>query len=93
MAGVWNLLRVIRHCDSDATVDALVAAQPLKYGDLKRIAAEAFANRFADFRDRKRELEANQSFVRATLDRGAAEARVVAAETMIQVRRHVGLDR
>lgn len=89
MAGVWNLLSLIRRFGSDDEADRLIGAQPLKYGELKRLAATRVAEHFAV--SQKARAEITDHDVETVLKHGAAAAREVAQETMHDVRRLVGL--
>ncbi len=91
MAGVWNLLQLVRQFGSEDEMDRLIAAQPLKYGELKRLAATRVAEHFAIFRGRRAELSKNPKKVEAILAKGAKTARAEAQKTMKEVRKLVGL--
>jgi tryptophanyl-tRNA synthetase len=91
MAGVWNLLGLIREFGSREEAERLVSAQPLKYGELKRLAATRVAEHFAVFQKARADLAADPEKVEHILEKGAAKARAVAVETMGEVRKLVGL--
>ena len=59
--------------------------------DCKRVLADNMIAALAPVRERAQALQAEPSGVRATLRAGAAKARVLARETMTQVRRCMGL--
>ncbi len=65
--------------------------QDIKFSELKDALAEDISNYFAPFREKRKELEANPEYVRKVLSEGAEKARVVAGETMKEVREKVGL--
>lgn len=91
MAGVWNLLQIIRQFGSEDEMDRLVAAQPLKYGELKRLAATRIAEHFAVFREARAELAKDPAKVEKILTQGAETAREAAQATMKEVRKLTGL--
>ncbi|HNO69102.1 MAG TPA: tryptophan--tRNA ligase, partial [Pseudomonadota bacterium] len=59
--------------------------------DSKRALAEAMITALAPIQERKRELLAKPGLVNEILGDGAATARKVAAQTMVQVRERLGL--
>ncbi|WKZ28879.1 MAG: tryptophan--tRNA ligase [Patescibacteria group bacterium] len=90
-AGVALLLDLIELCDGKDARKEAIASQPVKYGDLKKRAAEAVAGRFADYRAKKKELMKNPDRIRMVLASGGAKARAVAKQTMDTVLRATGL--
>lgn len=91
MAGVWNLLTMLRIFGTPEEADRILAAQPIKYGELKALVAERIATHFADFRTRRAEIAADPDKVRAILAAGAEQASEVARATMEDVRRIIGI--
>jgi len=91
MAGVWNLLQIIRQFGSQDEMDRLVAGQPLKYGELKKLAAKRVAEHFAVFQKARAKLAAKPKKIEAILAAGAKKARSVARKTMTEVRKLAGL--
>ena len=65
--------------------------QNLKFSELKDTLAEDIANYFKNFRKKRKELEKNPEEVKKILDEGAEKAKVIARETMKEVRERVGL--
>jgi len=61
------------------------------YSDAKKRLAELTIDYFKPFRQKRAELENNIDYVRQVLANGAARAKKVAAETLSQVRKAVGL--
>ena len=90
-AGVALLLDLIELCEGKAARKAALAESPVKYGDLKKRAAEAVAARFADFRAKKKELLKNPDRIRMVLASGGAKARAHAKQTMETVLKVTGL--
>ena len=69
----------------------VIAVQPVKYGDLKKLAASAVADRFADYRARKKDLMKNPDRIKMALASGGAKARAHARQTMETVLKATGL--
>ncbi len=60
--------------------------------DCKRILAESIADVFQPFRERAAHYRANPDEVRDILERGAAQARSIAAGTLAEARKRMGID-
>ncbi len=90
-AGVALLLDLIELCAGKSARRDAIAGQPVKYGELKNLAAEAVAARFADYRAKKQELLKNPDRLKLTLAAGGARARAVAREKMAAVLKITGL--
>ncbi len=89
--GVTNLIDVlaaVRGVDP-ASVEADFAG--LRYGDLKSAVAEAVVEYLAPVRERYQELRGDEVALEAILRRGAAAARVLAGETVSDVRARMGV--
>jgi len=65
--------------------------QDIKFSELKDALAEDIANYFAPFREKRKELEKNPEEVKKILNEGAEKARVIAKETMKEVKEKVGV--
>ena len=65
--------------------------QNIKFSELKNALAEDIANYFKDFREKRKELEKNPEEVKRILNEGAEKARVIAQETMKEVREKIGV--
>lgn len=90
-AGVALLLDLIGLCGSPELRAQAMTASPMKYGDLKKLAAETVAARFAEFRAKKKELLKNPDRIRMALAAGGAKARAHARQTMEAVLKVTGL--
>lgn len=90
-AGVALLLDLIELCAGPAARKDAVAAQPVKYGELKKLAAEAVSVKFADYRARKKDLMKNPDRIKMALASGGAKARAVAKQNMEAVLKATGL--
>ncbi len=93
--GVANLLMLLKHFGKEETYKKFVTAEKdgsIRYGDLKADLAKSISEYFANFRKRRNEL-LNEGFdnlidIMAT---GKEKAKPVAAKTMEQVRKLVGI--
>lgn len=63
----------------------------IKYSQLKEVLAADIADYFTPFRAKRKELEAKPEYVREVLADGAERARVIARETMQEVKEKIGL--
>ena len=57
---------------------------------MKEVVAESIVERLRPIRERSLDILRNKDYIDQVLDRGAEEARVVAAKTMDDVRNFVG---
>lgn len=90
-AGVALLLDLIELCAGTAARKDAIAEQPVKYGELKKLAAEAVAARFAEYRAKKKDLMKNPDRIKMALASGGAKARAHAKQTMETVLKATGL--
>jgi tryptophanyl-tRNA synthetase len=92
--GVENLLLLLSHFGTKDQIDSVMAAQKsgtLKFSELKDILAAQISSHFADFRKKKAEYLQDRAAVKAILDRGAEQARQIAAATLAEVKQKIGL--
>lgn len=92
--GVQNLLLLLSNFGDKNIYQDFVTAEmdgTIRYGDLKKAVAEAIANYFKDFRQKRAELLSNESKLNKILQKGADKARPVAQKTMKDVRKIVGI--
>ncbi len=73
-------------------IDAKCRAAEIGCVDCKRILSDNIASAFEPFRERAAHYRENPDEVRRVLSEGADRARVIACETMAEVRRKMGLD-
>lgn len=93
-AGVDNLLYLLGNFGDQSLMAQFKRAQKdgsIKYSELKDALADAVAGYFADFREKKKELLADKTKIARILADGAAKARSVAHETLMEVKEKVGL--
>jgi tryptophanyl-tRNA synthetase len=91
MAGVWNLITMLRIFGSAEEADHVFAQQPIKYADLKKLVAARVSDHFSAFRAARAKLAKDPGEVWAIMAEGAKRARAVARRTMEDVRARVGL--
>jgi tryptophanyl-tRNA synthetase len=93
-SGVDNLLLMLRHFGTQEQIqyfeDAL-ASNTIKYSELKETLSHDIGEYFAEFREKKKELMANQGELIDILAEGARKAKTVAHETIIEVKQKIGL--
>ena len=65
--------------------------QNIKFSELKNALSDDIANYFRDFRSKRKELEKNPEEVKKILNEGTEKARVIAKETMREVKEKIGL--
>jgi len=63
----------------------------IRYGDLKQELAEAIDSELASIREKRKELEGKPEYVDKIIAEGAEKARMVARETMREVKEKMGL--
>jgi tryptophanyl-tRNA synthetase len=90
--GVSNLIEILAVARG-ATPEAVEAdlAGARGYGELKAAASEAVVAYLAPVRERYPQLRADEDALEAVLERGATRARVLAAGTLAEVRRCMGV--
>lgn len=92
---VCNVFTLHGHFTDAATIERI--AGECRAGEIgcvacKQLLAERIADHFAPMRERAAHFRARPGEVRDILDAGARRARDIAAETLAEVRSHMGLD-
>jgi len=88
---VFALLRLVASPEELAEWDQRYRNGGMGYGDAKKRLAELTVDYFKPYRDKRAELENDPGAVKAMLKDGAERARAIAAQTLAQARRVVGL--
>ncbi len=88
---VFALLKLVASADELAEWEKKYRNGPMGYGEAKKRLAELVIDYFKPFRQKRTELEGNIDYVKEVLAEGAERARAVAAETLVRVRKAVGL--
>ncbi|QQS22996.1 tryptophan--tRNA ligase [bacterium] len=93
-AGVDNLIYLLEQFGDKAVASEFRGAikdGSIKYSELKSTLADSIANYFADFRAKKKELLDDKAKLAQILADGAAKARQLAEQTMLEVKEKTGL--
>jgi len=88
---VMALLRLVASPEETAEWEEKYRKGGVGYGHTKKRLVELLTEYFRPYREKRKELEANPDFVEDVLQDGARRARVIARQTMDQVREAVGL--
>ena len=92
--GEKNLMLLLAHFgkkDEVAYFADQQAAETLKFSELKEALAQDIGDYFAEFREKKKQLLAKPDYLAEVLGNGAAKARKVAAQTLMEVKAKIGL--
>jgi len=92
--GVENLFSLLREFGTKEQIQFFEDAyknNTIKFSELKDVLAEDIANYFAPFRERRKELLENPEVIARALADGAEKARERARETMMEVKKKIGL--
>lgn len=88
---VFALLKLVASSDELAEWEKRYRDGGMGYGETKKRLAELLIEYFKPFREKRTELESNIDYVKKVLADGAARARAVAAQTLAEARKAVGL--
>ena len=92
--GITNLFTLLKNFGTNEHKSRFLTEsgnKTIRFSELKDVIAEDIANHFKDFREERKKLEKNPKEVKKILDEGAEKARVIARETMKEVKEKVGL--
>lgn len=93
-AGEENLMMLLSHFGTKEQVTYFTdqqAAKTLKYSELKETLATDIADYFSQFREKKSALLAKPESLIEILGDGAAQARKLASQTLLEVKQKIGL--
>ena len=88
---VFALLKLVASPDELAEWENRYRSGSMGYSEAKKRLAELMIDYFKPFRQKRTELENNIDYVKKVLATGAKRARTVAAETLAEARKAVGL--
>ena len=88
---LWVLLNNFGTKEHKKYFEEKLDAQNIKFSELKDALAEDIANHFKPFREKRKELEKDPEEVKKILNEGAEKARIIARETMKEVKEKIGL--
>ncbi len=91
VCNIYNLHKYFSPSDTVTHVAAQCRSAGWGCIECKRVLADNMERTLTDFRHRAAELRAHRERVHEILDDGARRATAVARETMLEVRRHMGL--
>lgn len=93
-AGVDNLFLLLREFGNKQQIQYFengYANNTIKFSELKETLAQDIADHFAAFREKRKELLANPQQIAEVLAEGAQRAKAMAQQTMLEVKKRVGL--
>ncbi len=90
-AGVSNLIEILAAVRGVAPEEVEREFDGSGYGAFKQAVADAVVTYLAPVRERYQDLRANESRLERTLADGAAKARAIASQTLLDVRRAMGV--
>ena len=88
---MFALLRLFASPEELAEWDRRYRSGGMGYGEAKKRLAELIIEYFKPYRQKRAELEKNPDAVDAMLKKGAERARAVAAPTLLEARKAIGL--
>jgi len=94
VGGVKNLFEFVELFEGKEKRDEYEAqykGEGVRYGDIKRELSETIFEELRPMQEKRRQLEANPEYVDRVIDEGAAKARMIARETIDEVRFKMGL--
>jgi len=94
VGGVKNLFEFIELFegkDKRAEYENQYRAAGVRYGDIKRELSGAIFEELRPFQEKRAQLEANTEYVNSVIEDGAQKARLIAKETIDEVRYKMGL--
>jgi tryptophanyl-tRNA synthetase len=92
VCNVFTLHKFFTDAETRADIDRKCRSAEIGCIDCKRILSDNIAEAFAPFRERAAHFRAHPEEVRHVLVEGAERARLIAQETMAEVRQKMGLD-
>lgn len=87
---LFDLMKVVSTADTFTHFDDLYNKCQIRYGDFKKALAEDMINATAPIRERIREIEADDTYLREVARFGAIKARESASKTIREVREIIG---
>ncbi len=92
--GVANLFTLLKLFESQETYNKYVQDyrdKKIRYTDLKETLTQAVYKELQPFQERRKEFEKNPSLVDSIIEEGAEKAKILAKETMQEVKQKMGL--
>ena len=94
VGGVKNLFEFVELFEGKEKRDSYEAqyrGEGVRYGDIKRELADAIFEELHPIQEKRKQLEANPEYVNRVIDEGAVKVRMIARETIDEVRFKMGL--
>ncbi len=92
--GVANLLKLVELFDSEEKrnfYEEQYQGVGIKYGELKQELAESIYNELQPIQERRAELEQQPSFIEEVIQEGAKRAKIIAKQTLNEIKDKMGL--
>ncbi len=92
--GVANLLKFVElfeGVESRKHYETLYTSSGIRYGDLKKQLADAIFAEIKPIQEKRAELEKNPEYIDKMIKFGAEKSRVIAGQTVLEVRKAMGL--
>jgi tryptophanyl-tRNA synthetase len=92
--GVANLLKFVELFEGTKKrkeYEEMYLGEGIRYGDLKKELASAICKELKPIQEKRKELEHKTSYVDEVIKSGAEKARIIASETILEVREKMGL--
>ncbi|MGH9585205.1 MAG: tryptophan--tRNA ligase, partial [Bryobacteraceae bacterium] len=86
-AGIANLLAIAQSCDPSISKQKVAG---MRYGDFKRLVAEAVIARLGPIQQRYREIVADPSYIESVLKQGREHVLPIAEDTVQKAKRAMG---
>ena len=86
--GIANLLTIAQACDPSITRDGVAG---MRYGEFKKLVAQAVINRLEPIQRRYREIAADPAYIDSVLGQGRDRVMPIAEDTMRKAKRAMGL--
>jgi tryptophanyl-tRNA synthetase len=88
---LMELVELFQKTDKRIFYEAAYQSSGIRYGDLKKELAEAIFAELKPIQEKRAELEADPEYVDSVIETGAARARAIASEVVLEVRKAMGL--
>ena len=92
--GVESLFTLLSHfgtVEQQKYIKDQQASGLLQFSELKELLSTSISNYFTEFREKKKELLAKPDYIAEVLGGGSHKARLVAANTLLEVKQKIGL--
>ena len=88
---LFTLLEIFGEPEEHGFYKEAFSAGTIKYSDLKKNLAKLIAHHFADYRKKRAELEKHPDYVLQFINAGREKARILASQTLREVKEKMGL--